>query len=335
MLGDVVFASHRLDVTAIRPNHREHWREQWFEEVERQLCGCSLVFADPDNGLVGDEQFKPGRKESTKRIPLFEANALAEGRTAVIYHHNSRAKGGHLREIRRWMDEVRGCPLAWHWQRLSNRTFFIINPDREIKERLRDFVERWKKCGRLVHRASQSPRSSSAASITLEATDFPTDRSIRMQAAELAPDPVVEAYKRDIDRTLLRQNLRRSVEERVANLIALQRLALEARRAGSSRKGAPPGLPFEWNEAAVGRGLNFTLTSGIGDIDLLGEITGGGDYDSLLPRSVEVELFGCRCRCLDLPGLIRTKRATRRPRDLEALAELEALLEERERDSNE
>ena len=55
----------------------------------------------------------------------------------------------------------------------------------------------------------------------------------------LEPDPVVEAYKRDIDRTLLRQNLRRSVEERVANLIALQRLALEARRAGSSREGAP------------------------------------------------------------------------------------------------
>lgn len=94
-------------------------------------------------------------------------------------------------------------------------------------------------------------------------------------------------------------------------------------------RGAPPGLPFEWNEAAVVRGLNFTLTTGIGDIDLLGEITGGGDYESLLPHSVEVELFGCRCRCLDLPELIRTKRATGRLRDLEALAELEALLEER------
>ena len=100
-------------------------------------------------------------------------------------------------------------------------------------------------------------------------------------------------------------------------------------------RGAPPGLPFEWSEAAVGRGLNFTLTTGIGDIDLLGEITGGGDYEALLPHSVEVELFGCRCRCLDLPGLIRTKHATGRLRDLEALAELEALLEERERDSNE
>ena len=45
-------------------------------------------------------------------------------------------------------------------------------------------------------------------------------------------DPVVEAYKRDIDHTLLRENLRRTVDERVRNLMALQRLAEEARRAG-------------------------------------------------------------------------------------------------------
>ena len=47
---------------------------------------------------------------------------------------------------------------------------------------------------------------------------------------EFEPDPVVEAYKRHVDRTLLRQNLRRSATERVANLIALQKLAAEARR---------------------------------------------------------------------------------------------------------
>ena len=45
-------------------------------------------------------------------------------------------------------------------------------------------------------------------------------------------DPVIEAYKRHVDRTLLRENLRLSVTERVQNLIALQRLAAEARRAG-------------------------------------------------------------------------------------------------------
>jgi len=48
----------------------------------------------------------------------------------------------------------------------------------------------------------------------------------------LEPDPVIEAYKKDIDRTLLRQNLRRTVAERLANLVAMQRLAEEARRSG-------------------------------------------------------------------------------------------------------
>jgi len=51
------------------------------------------------------------------------------------------------------------------------------------------------------------------------------------------PDPVVEAYKRDIDRTLLRENLAKSPEERVAALMALQQLAAEARRAGRLARG--------------------------------------------------------------------------------------------------
>ena len=55
----------------------------------------------------------------------------------------------------------------------------------------------------------------------------------------LEPDPVIEAYKRDIDRTLLRRNLQRTVAERMANLVELQRLAEEARRAGRAIKRAP------------------------------------------------------------------------------------------------
>ena len=57
----------------------------------------------------------------------------------------------------------------------------------------------------------------------------------RLERRTGEPDPMVEAYKRDVDRTLLRQNLRRSVTERVENLIALQELAAEARRAGRAR----------------------------------------------------------------------------------------------------
>lgn len=96
-------------------------------------------------------------------------------------------------------------------------------------------------------------------------------------------------------------------------------------------RGAPPGLPFTFDIDTLRRGLNFTLTTSEGDIDLLGEVTGGGTYDDLLPASEEVPLFGLSCRCATLEALIRMKRAAGRPKDLEALAELEALREERER----
>jgi hypothetical protein len=68
-----------------------------------------------------------------------------------------------------------------------------------------------------------------------------------------------------------------------------------------------------------------------GDLDLLGEITGGGGYDDLLPHTVMLNLFGVTCRCLELRRLIEVKRAAGRPKDLEAIAELEALHEENEK----
>lgn len=48
----------------------------------------------------------------------------------------------------------------------------------------------------------------------------------------IEPDPVIEAYKRDIDRTLLRENLKLTVEQRFLKLMALQQFATELRRAG-------------------------------------------------------------------------------------------------------
>lgn len=53
--------------------------------------------------------------------------------------------------------------------------------------------------------------------------------------------PVVEAYKRNLDRTLIRENLKRSVTERFENLMAMQRFAEEMRRAGiAARKRSGP-----------------------------------------------------------------------------------------------
>ncbi len=49
---------------------------------------------------------------------------------------------------------------------------------------------------------------------------------------EFEPDPVIEAFKQGIDRTLLRENLKKSPHDRLVNLVALQRFAEELRRAG-------------------------------------------------------------------------------------------------------
>jgi len=92
-------------------------------------------------------------------------------------------------------------------------------------------------------------------------------------------------------------------------------------------RGAPPDLPFCLDVNALRSGLNFTLTTDLGDLDILGELTGLGGYQEALAFSEDMEIFGIPCKVLTLEGLIRTKRAVGRAKDLRLLPELEALLE--------
>lgn len=98
-------------------------------------------------------------------------------------------------------------------------------------------------------------------------------------------------------------------------------------------RGAPRGLPFQWDRETLRRGLNFTLVTSLGDIDLLGEMAGGGKWEDLREDSIELNIFGAKCRCLNLDQLMRAKIAAGRPKDLEAIAELEAIKEESALDS--
>lgn len=52
------------------------------------------------------------------------------------------------------------------------------------------------------------------------------------------------------------------------------------------------------------------------------------DAESLLRDTRLIEVFGISCRCLELGRLIQVKRAAGRAKDLEVIAELEALREE-------
>jgi hypothetical protein len=119
------------------------------------------------------------------------------------------------------------------------------------------------------------------------------DRHRSLADAGLEPDPVIEVYKKDVDRTLLRENLKLTPQQRLEKFVAFMTFLDGVRGAGARRgaghlrrrrrllpdseehcpaglcarpsravpAGAPPGLPFTWDALTVSRGLNFTLTT--------------------------------------------------------------------------
>jgi hypothetical protein len=69
------------------------------------------------------------------------------------------------------------------------------------------------------------------------ATDQEPDDATILRRYGIEPDPVIEAYKKDVDRTLLRENLRRTPEQRWENYLRMYHLAAEFRRAGAKARG--------------------------------------------------------------------------------------------------
>lgn len=86
-------------------------------------------------------------------------------------------------------------------------------------------------------------------------------------------------------------------------------------------------LPFPFDANTLRQGLNFTLMTDLGPLDLLGEVPGLGVYGDFVQSAVTIELFGCNLRVLSLDDLIRAKRAAARTKDLLLLQELEVLRE--------
>jgi predicted nucleotidyltransferase len=230
-----------------------------------------------------------------------------------------------------------------------------------------------------------------------------TGHAIPYDHEELPPadyvDPVIEAYKKDVDRTLLREMLKLTPQQRSLKFEGFMALAHELRTSAARRygrsdpvrtrfgdvlrvlnancvkfvivsgiaglahglaratfdidllyrrdttnirrlveallpfnprlRGAPAGFRFSWDEQTVEAGLNFPLVTTLGDIDLLGEVTGVGSHEQLLPDCITMVVFGQRCHCVTLERLIQIKRAAGRPKDFEMIAQMQALLEER------
>jgi hypothetical protein len=92
-------------------------------------------------------------------------------------------------------------------------------------------------------------------------------------------------------------------------------------------QGFPAELPFIWDAAMLRNATVLTLQTDIGEIDLLAEVAGIGSWEEVKASSIIVEAFDRRISILELPSLIRAKRAAGREKDLAALPELEGLLE--------
>lgn len=102
----------------------------------------------------------------------------------------------------------------------------------------------------------------------------------------------------------------------------IERLAAALAPIHPRLRGAPPELPFIWDARTLRNGLNFTLVTDEGELDLLGEVTGLGNYGDIALRATELELYGATVRVLALDDLIRSKAAAGRAKDL---VDLEAL----------
>jgi hypothetical protein len=72
---------------------------------------------------------------------------------------------------------------------------------------------------------------------------------------------------------------------------------------------------------------NLYLETELGTVDILSSILGIGDFDRVRAASIEIELFGRRCRVISLEDLIRAKEALGRDKDLLAAKELRAIRE--------
>jgi hypothetical protein len=92
-------------------------------------------------------------------------------------------------------------------------------------------------------------------------------------------------------------------------------------------RGVEEGLRFIMDERTLRGAPVMTLTTSEGDIDIMDRVAGVGDYDAVRKHSAKISALGVSFRVLDLPSLIKAKRAAGRPRDFDHLPELEALLE--------
>ncbi|HVG91787.1 MAG TPA: nucleotidyltransferase [Alphaproteobacteria bacterium] len=106
----------------------------------------------------------------------------------------------------------------------------------------------------------------------------------------------------------------------------MERLVSALRPYHPRLRGAPEGLPFLFDVETLSN-VMINLAADLGDIDLLGHLSGLGEFPAVALDAISMPLFGGEYRVASLDSLIRSKRAAGRNKDLNVLPELEVLKE--------
>jgi hypothetical protein len=143
---DVRFAGDAIPIDCT-PSQRLLAREAWFGQVLQAMEGVELVFVDPDNGLE-PASYRETLASSAKSIRISEVERLARDRRSVlVYHHQTRRKGGHLEEIRHWATSLRSQGFktvdALRAPAYSPRVFFLINATGVFRRRAEELHRQW------------------------------------------------------------------------------------------------------------------------------------------------------------------------------------------------
>jgi hypothetical protein len=116
-------------------------RVTWFEAMLRGVDGCDLVFLDPDNGLETTDL-------SHKSVAITEISSLAAGgKSVLLYHHQTRRKGGASAEYEHMIGQVFDAGVrraqAVRLRPYSSRFYFLLDGDDDFHEKLAAFADRW------------------------------------------------------------------------------------------------------------------------------------------------------------------------------------------------
>jgi hypothetical protein len=93
-------------------------------------------------------------------------------------------------------------------------------------------------------------------------------------------------------------------------------------------------IPFLWDAKTLKAGVNFTLHTEAGWLDLLADPEGAPDFETLWNEAVEIEFYGRTVKVASIEHLIAMKKAAGRGKDLADLADLNALVQLKNEESS-